>query len=59
MSTPVIKEVKQFALAVDIVNETVLRDIDNLLDNYFVNSLQADTYDVRVPVQSGTNGEIY
>lgn len=59
MPTPFIKELKQFALAIDIVNETVLRDIGNLLDNYFMNSLQADTYEVRVPAQSGTNGEIY
>lgn len=59
MATPFIKELKQFALAIDIVNDTVLKEIEKLLNRYFLNSLQADTYEVRVPARSGTKGEIY
>lgn len=53
------KELKQFSLSVDIVNDTVLNHIGTLLEDYFKNSLQANTYEIRVPVASGTTGERY
>ena len=59
MTTPFIKELKQFALAVDIVNGTVLKNIESLLDNYFKKSLKANAYEIRVPAQAGTRGEVY
>jgi hypothetical protein len=59
MPTSFAKELKQFALSVDIVNEVVLSQVGDLLRDYFKNSLQANTYEVRVPVASGTVGERY
>lgn len=59
MPTSFTKELKQFALSVDIVNKAILNHVGNLLSDYFRNSLQANTYEVRVPVASGTIGERY
>jgi hypothetical protein len=59
MPTSFAKELKQFALSVDIVNEAILNHVGNLLGDYFRNSLQASTYEIRVPAASGIIGERY
>jgi hypothetical protein len=57
MATQFVRELKQFALAVDIVNTEVLSEIGHLLGKYFRESLKADMYEVRVNAPAGTQGE--
>lgn len=59
MPSPFVKELKQFALTVDIVNEDVLRQTESLLKNYFEESLNVSAYEIRISASSGTQGERY
>ncbi len=52
-------DLKQFALAVDIVDSQVLEEVGRLLGAYFGGSLEAGTHEVRVEAPSGTGGERY
>lgn len=59
MISPFIRELKQFALIVDIVNESVFKNIGNRLSQYFENSLKADVYEVKVFDSIDPKGRVF
>lgn len=57
MTTQFIRDLHQFALAVDIVSTELLQEVGKLLDDYFRKTLRTGTYEVRIEAPPGTDGE--
>lgn len=59
MATAFIEELHQFALAIDIVNDAILKDVGIKLKEYFRNVLRVQTFEIRMFAPPSPEGERY